>query len=270
MTERNTPNVRKNTNAVWGRVRTDLKQIAWKDPIVMILCAILIFLTFGSAFGACTGTLKNAVTVELDAAYGGGDTGYQGLVNEADVTENIVNDLEALLKKDRRFKVLRSHEAGTAATVAERAEKINKDNPLFVLSVHADGSPNAELSGMHVYAEIPSEKYHEASLRLAQAVADTFKSDDWTVDTGYLYFQPYEETGNYELKFVTSDDLTDYKLDTFALMKQCDMPVVVTNQFYVTNQADVDKWANDAGYQQAAQDLYDALCDYNGFERKNG
>jgi hypothetical protein len=42
----------------------------------------------------------------------------------------------------------------------------------------------------------------------------------------------------------------------------------VTNQFYVTNEADVSAWANEDGYQKAAQDLYNAICDYNGLERR--
>lgn len=268
MTERSSATTKKHLRINGRQIRRDLKQIDWKDPIVKILCVILVFLTCGSTFGACTGVSKNAVKVELDAAYGGDSRGYEGIVSEADVSENIVNDLEALLKKDRRFKVYRTHEAGTAATVAQRVEKIKKDDPMLVLSIHADGSPNVELTGMHVYAEIPGQKYHDASLRLAQAIAEPFTSDTWKADTGYLYYEPQEGTENYQIKSVASDDLTNYKLSTFELMEESPALVVVSNQFYVTNQADVDRWANDDGYHEAAVNLYNALCDYNGFERK--
>ena len=67
------------------------------------------------------------------------------------------------------------------------------------------------------------------------------------------------------MKFVKEDDITDYKLDSFSLMKECNLPVVVSNQFYVTNQADVDRWANKDGYDEAAVNFYNALCKYNGF-----
>lgn len=250
----------------WELVKQDLHQIEWKDPIVVLLCVILLFLTAGSTLNACTGSAKNAVRVELDAAYGGSETGYQGIVNEAEVSENIVNDLEALLKKDRRFKVFRTHEAGTAATIAQRVAKIEKDNPMFVLSIHADGHPDADLTGMHVYAKTPSQKNYEASLKLADAVASSFVSDTWPVSTGYLYYQLDQASNTYQMKFVSEDDTTDYKLDSFELMKQCSLPVVVTNQFYVTNQSDVSTWANTDGYQKAAEQLYHALCSYNGFE----
>lgn len=254
---------------IWSSVRKDLKQIEWKDPIVVILCMILIFLTAGSTWNVVTGKAKNAVKVELDAVYGGEDLGYQGIVNEAEVSENIVNDLEALLKKDRRFEVYRTHEAGTSAAVSDRIAKIEKDDPMFVVSVHADGHPNAELTGMHIYAMPPANKNHDASLKLANAIASTFTDGTWGVSTGYLYYQQIDQSENYEMKFVAADDTTDYQLDTFELMKQADVPVVVTNQFYVTNQANVDQWANEEGYQKAAQNIYDAICDYNGFERKS-
>jgi N-acetylmuramoyl-L-alanine amidase len=250
----------------WEGVKEDLKQIRWKDPIVIVLCTILVFLTFGSAMGVATGVSKNAVKVEIDAAYGGTDTGYEGIVNEADVTENIVNELEKLLKNDRRFKVYRTHAAGTALSVAERAAKIKKDDPMVVVSVHADGSPNIDLSGMHVYAEVPGNANHEASLNLANCISKAFTSETWPAYTGYLYYQPTDTENQYELKYVPASDTADYHMDTFELMKQCDMPVVVTSQFYVTNQSDVDQWASSDGYYKAAVDLYDALCEYNGFE----
>lgn len=264
MTNRNTGKIKlKKIN--WDSVKRDLKQIDWKDLIVILLCVILLFLTAGSTMSACTGANKNAVRVELDAAFGGTDKGYEGIVNEADVSENIVNELEALLKKDRRFKVYRTHEAGTTATLAERLEKINKDDPMIVLSIHADGHPNTDLSGMHVYAKTPTQKNHEASLKLADNVASSFDEENWPVSTGYLYYSLNNTTGNYEMKFVKEDDITDYKLDSFSLMKECNLPVVVDNQFYVTNQGDVDRWANKDGYEEAAINLYNALCKYNGF-----
>ena len=246
-------------------VKKDLKQIDWKNPIVILLCIILLFLTAGSTISACTGANKNAVRVELDAAFGGDDKGYEGIVNEAVVSENIVNELETLLKKDRRFKVNRTHEAGTTATLAQRIEKINTDDPMIVLSIHADGHPNADLSGMHVYAKTPTQKNHEASLKLADNIASSFDEENWPVSTGYLYYSLNNTTGNYEMKFVKEDDITDYKLDSFSLMKECNLPVVVDNQFYVTNQGDVDRWANKDGYEEAAINLYNALCKYNGF-----
>lgn len=253
----------------WDNVRKDLKEIRWRDPIVMILCALLIFLTVGSTVNAFSGVNKNAVRIELDAAYGGDETGYEGLVKESEVTANIVNELESLLKKDKRFRVYRTTAAGQTATLAERAAKIKKDNPMIVLSIHAGGSPNVDRSGMHVYAETPADKNHTASLKLANNIAGTFKDDTWTAETGYLYYQPVEGSDQYELLFTGADDTKDYQLDTFGLMKQCDMPVVVTDQFYVTNEADVQRWANSDGYYDAAVKLYQALCDYNGFERKN-
>ena len=234
-----------------------------KDPMVIILVMLLVFLTFGTAIAGCVGKKK---VIEIDAAFGGDNHGYEGIINEADFTEAVVEKLSTLLTEDSHFEVLLTHEAGTSATVAQRVEKINADKPDFVLSIHATGTPDSTRSGQIVYADIPTASTHDASLKLAQDVAKAFTSDTWKPEVHYLYYTPFDDD-SYQITEVNSDDTTDYKLETWDMMEQCNVPVVISNQIFVTNQSDIDTWANDDGYQKAAEQYYTAIKNYYGIEK---
>lgn len=233
-----------------------------KDPMVVILVMLLVFLTCGTAISGCA---DKKTVIELDAAFGGDNHGYEGIINESDFTEAVVEKLATLLTDDKHFDVLLTHEAGSAATVAERCEKINKDKPDFVLSIHATGTPDASRNGQVVYADIPSSSTHETSLKIADSIVKSFTTDTWTPSVHYLYYKPFDDD-SYQLEEVDSTDTTDYQLETWDMMEQCEVPVVISNQIYVTNQSDIDTWANDDGYQKAAEAYYSAIKEYYGIK----
>lgn len=233
-----------------------------RDPMVIILAMLLVFITFGAGFAGCKADTK---VIALDAAFGGKDTGYQGIINEADFTESVVEKLAALLEKDNHFQVLLTHEASESVPVSQRAEKINQTKADIVLSIHASGTPDATKSGQIVYADIPTKQTHDDSLKLANAITKAFTSDTWTPSTSYLYYKPFEDD-SYQLQIVSSDDTTDYKLETWDLMEQCEAPVVISDQIYVTNQEDINTWANEDGYTKAAELYYEAIKEYYGIK----
>lgn len=235
----------------------------WKDPMVIILVILLVFLTVGTAISGCNGS---KIVIELDAAYGGEDTGYQGIINESDFSESVVEKLATLLKDDSHFEVLLTHESGETSTVEERSNKINQDQPDIVLSIQASGTPDTSRSGQEIYADIPSESTHDKSLKLAKAIAESFTSSTWTPTVNYLYYQPFDDD-SYQLEIIDSTDTTDYQLETWELMEKCDVPVVVSDQIYVTNQSDIDTWASEANYQKAAECYYSAIKSYYGIEK---
>lgn len=235
-----------------------------KDPMVIILVILLVFLTCGTALGGFTG--GNRKVIELDAAYGGDNSGYAGIVKEADVTQKTVDALQSLLNQDGNYEVKLTHEAGTSSSVEDRAAKIRKDHPDFVLSVHAGGSPDASVSGQYIYADIPSDADHADSLKLADFICKAFTDDTWKPQTGYLYYQPFDNN-TFQIKQIPEDDTKDYKLDTWDLMQKCDVPVVISDAFRVSNQSDVDTWANEKGYQKAAENYYKAIRDYYGSKK---
>ena len=154
----------------------------------------------------------------------------------------------------------------SSATVEDRVNKIKQDGADIVLSIHATGTPDATRNGQQIYADIPTKTTHDASLKLANCIHDAFTSDTWTPSVNYLYYQPFDDD-SYQIETVASDDTNDYQLETWDMMEKCDVPVVICNQIYVTNQTDIDTWANEAGYQKAAEAYYQAIKNYYGIEK---
>lgn len=198
------------------------------------------------------------ITVELDAAFGGDQPGYAGIITEAEFNEKTVDALEKLLKKDDRFEVLRTHEAGTAMAVSARAAKIAADKPDIVLCIRAAHDRRSDVTGMTIYADLPTNAHHEESLKLADAIRDAFTTDAWKPAVGYLYYHPTRPS-SFQERFIDESDTTDYAEETLSLMQACDVPVVISAGIRVTSQADIDAWANDDGYEKAAEQYYAAL-----------
>lgn len=250
------------------KVNKDFKGIQWKNPLILFLCVLLVFLLVGSAINGCLG-LNRKIVIELDAAFGGDTKGYQGIVTSATENEKIVDALETILNEDHRFVAKKTQEDGTYASIEQRKEQIEKDNPTIVISIRLQGSPYPEESGMYTYAQLSSMKKHKESKKLANAINDVFK-EDTTTNIGYLYYAPIKDTDTYELLFKDIEEKEVKDLETFALMEQCEStPVVVISPFYVTNQSEVDTYANEEGYQRIAQKIYQAICNFNGLEVKN-
>lgn len=233
-----------------------------KDPMIVVLTLLLVFLTCGCLFAGC---MRSAKLIAIDAAYGGDNTGYQGIINEADFNEAVVEKLVALLEEDSRFHVLLTHEASESSSVQQRAEKINASKADLVLSIHASGTPDATKSGQIVYADIPTKQTHAESLKFADSIKQQFTSDTWLPTTNYLYYKPLQDD-SYQLEIINVDDTTDYGYETWSLMELCEAPVVISDQIYVTNQDDINTWANEDGYTKSAQLYYDAIKEYYGIE----
>ena len=244
---------------------TDNKRIT--DPMMILLAVLLVFIGTGTMFGGCSHKAER-IRIELDAAFGGDATGFAGFMNESDVTEAITDRLYSLLKQDDRFEVLRTHEAGTSASVAAKAEKVNQDEPALLLSIHTGGVPDASISGMTVYPDIPTKKTNGQSVKAAEAIADAFTSETWVPELKYLYYKPFTED-SYQIVKADISDTTDYQLETWSILQKVEAPAVVVEQFYVSNQSDVTNWANEEAYNNTAMQYYRAVCKLYDLEPKD-
>lgn len=251
-----------------GSRQTSSKKMNLRDPMILILIFLLAFLTIGTAFFSSKGdSFGNGIRIELDAAYGGSATGYEGLVTESEFNENVVNALEIILKEDSRFTVLRTHEAGTEKSVEEKAEKINEDDPELVLSIHCANAPDETISGMNVYVETPSKSTSEKSLVFANEIVNAFMEESITIKEGYLYYVEYGENA-YQLEMIDISDTSERSEKTWELMEETNAPVVVVEQIYCTNQSDVATYANEEGYQKIAKMYYQAILNMYGLEHE--
>ena len=234
-----------------------------KDPMVLILFCLFVFLTAGMTMKACGKEEIIQYRIELDAAYGGDNTGLSGIINEADVNEKVINALEDLMVQDERFIVYRTHTAGSAASVLESAEKINKDKPDMVLSIHAAYSPSSSKSGTRLYPSLRSSA-KAPSLKFAQEILDEFEEEeDWAVSVNRLYYLDQEDGTTAIVIRDYGDEINEEDGDvTWTLLLNTDVPCVIAEQFFISNKSDIDRWDNEEGYQLIAERYYSAFCDY--------
>lgn len=239
-------------------------KIDFRDPMVILLCCLLAFLTGGGLLGG-TAHARGHYTVELDAAFGGDNPGYTGFINEASVNEKTVDALEALLKQDERFTVLRTHDSGTGAPISETAEKIKADSPQLVLSIHAGWSPSASDSGTRIYTDLPGAAGSQEALKFAQEIQKAFAAEDWSASLNYMYYHQAEnDTWTVDIRPMDAEQPQEESPVTWTLFEKTDVPCVITEQFFISNKADIERWNNEQGYQLIAEKYYTALCGYFG------
>lgn len=240
----------------------DKLKIDFRDPMVILLCCLLIFLSGGSLL---FGNAQGHFTLELDAAFGGDNPGYTGFIDEASVNEKTVNALEDLLKQDERFTVLRTHESATGAAVSETAEKIKADGPDMVLSIHAGWSPSASDSGTRIYTDLPGTPGSQEAQKFAQEIQKAFSAEDWNASLNYLYYhQAQGNTWTVDIRDMAAEQPSEESPSTWTLFEKTDVPCVIAEQFFISNKADIERWNNDQGYQLIAQKYYSAICAYLG------
>ena len=241
------------------------KKKTLRNPLIPLLAVLLAFVVIGAAFSGCLNTGSDRIRVAIDAAYGGDQTGYTGIINEADFNEGVVNALCERRMQDQRFITIRTHEAGTAQSVLNTVKEVNERNADMVLSIHAGYDPDPEKTGMRIYAEKPGTSDNERSLGFAEAIRQVFAQEYPEAAVSYMYYEPLG-VDKYQMKVVPCSDETDYGLETWTLMEKTLVPTVVTEQIYVSNETDVSAWANEEGYKKAGELYYQALCEYYGLK----
>ena len=178
----------------------------------------------------------DAPLVVLDAGHGGKDTGapYYGH-NEKDLVLNMTLAVGAILE-EQGYRVEYTRSDDTYVSLAARAEQANTQGADIFVSVHANAFPqNPDVNGLETYyltgggqAEILAECIHEAVL------ATTGANDRET------------RTAN------------------FYVLKYTDMPAVLVETGYMTNEAECEKLASPEYQQRVAQGIANGIMDYLG------
>lgn len=178
----------------------------------------------------------DAPLVVLDAGHGGKDTGapYYGY-NEKDLVLNMTLAVGEILEQ-QGYRVEYTRSDDTYVSLAARAEQANTQGADIFVSVHANAFPqNTAVNGLETYyltgggqAEILAECIHEAVL------ATTGANDRNT------------RTAN------------------FYVLKYTDMPAVLVETGYMTNEEECEKLASPEYQQQVAQGIANGIMDYLG------
>ena len=232
------------------------KTLKLKDPMVLILAVLFLFITGGTAIKAAVFGGRTEVIVMLDAAYGEEAKGNSGVINEADYNAALVKELAEVLKKDNRFIVKLSHEEGAKATIHDRAAAADKENPELLLSIHCGYNPAKTVSGMKIYADVPGSKTNSKSLEAAQKIKETFAAEN--AEVLYRYYEPLDEK-TFQVVNVSAEGSETKELKTWSLMEEASVPVVIVEQFNVANEEAAAKYNTEEGIKATAQQYYKAL-----------
>ena len=236
------------------RIRKQTRQLALIIMGLLVLIIGLVIFQLVSGKGRGKGSV---VTVMLDNAHGGDNSGYQGLVSEDEYNEHVIDELQLLLEKDERFRVLRTHEDGQAMAVSTRVEVIDEAEPDVVLSVRCHNGDSPNFTTMLVFADPPASKYHDDSAALAKMITEVYTDAGYGPLCGYYYYHPIK-TGYYQEHLVAIDDETDYEEETWDLMN-AKAPVVIVSQINVNNEEETAEWGTEEGWKKAADLYYRAL-----------
>ena len=225
--------------------------------LVLILAGIVTAGVF--LFGKLAGGKKagGVVTVMLDNAHGGDQSGYQGLISEDEYNEHVTDELAVLLENDPAFAVKRTHADGQAMAVSTRVEVIDEAAPDIVLSVRCHNGDSPNFGTMLVFADPPAHKKHRESADLARMITSVYTDAGYSPACGYYYYQPIKE-GYFQEHLAPIDDETDYEQETWELMN-AKAPVVIVSQINVNNEEECTEWNSEEGWKKAAGLYYDAL-----------
>jgi len=236
------------------RIRKQTRQLALIIMGLLVLIIGLVIFQLVSGKGRGKGSV---VTVMLDNAHGGDNSGYQGIISEDEYNEHVIDELQLLLEKDDRFRVLRTHEDGQAMAVSTRVEVIDEAEPDVVLSVRCHNGDSPNFTTMLVFADPPASKYHDDSAALAKMITEVYTNAGYGPLCGYYYYHPIK-TGYYQEHLVAIDDETDYEEETWDLMN-AKAPVVIVSQINVNNEEETAEWGTEEGWKKAADLYYRAL-----------
>ena len=166
------------------KIRKETRTLALIILVLMIvLLALVLFQLFS---GSKTGGSK--ITVMLDNAHGGDNSGYQGIISEDEYNEHVIDELQILLQNDERFEVKRTHEDGQAMAVSTRVEIIDEEKPDLVLSVRCHNGDSPNFGTMLVFADPPASKFHKDSTDLAKFITQVYTDAGYSPLCGYYYY----------------------------------------------------------------------------------
>ena len=207
-------------------------------------------------------TFHKPYTIALDPGHGGWDVGAEGIIQEVEMTERTVAELEELLEKDGRFRIVLSRKAGEGMEITERNQKFQKKHPDLMLSVHGNANEEKGANGFECYPSPPGRTNHEASLVFAEMLAEEMQTAGAKLRGKGVEGVRFGYYRNGEKMLVDSSDTEVYDLPTFGMLENMDCPAVLVEQCFITNAADVDAFGDEDGCKKAAAAYYRAICRY--------
>lgn len=202
-----------------------------KKPIKLFLILIA-FISF--AFISPKNKGIKQINVVIDAGHGGEDFGVtQDDVSEKQIVEQVITKIKAFSKnKNIVFHFTRSTDK--LIPLKDRTDFINTIKPDLVLSLHVNASKNSTTSGMEFYVSKESNSYEESNLI----------------------------TENFQTKFLNSNfKVAEIKNANFFILKNSEVPAVIMELGYLTNEKDKKNLSNSSEQNQIAKKIIECIAE---------
>ena len=236
-----------------------------KKMIQISLCILLFAIVCIICFLLYHHTKPKPYVIGLDPGHGGQDVGAVGYIQEIELTEKTVDFLEERLKKDGRFKVIRSRKNGENMDITERKKILLDKNVDLILSIHGNSDPTGTARGFECYPSPPGRDNHQISydfaVCIAQQMAEAGNHLRGINGIRYAYYVT-AENGDTQKIIKETSDTTIYAQPSFAMVENVNCPAVLAEQCFLTNLEDVDAFGSQTGCAIAAEAYYKAICNY--------
>ncbi|PGK34673.1 N-acetylmuramoyl-L-alanine amidase [Bacillus anthracis] len=185
----------------------------------------------------------------IDPGHGGTDPGKatQGL-HESDIVLDTSKRLQSLLEKNTPFRVMLTRETDIrlgekqGEDLKNRVDFAKEHNGDIFVSIHANASQNHDGYGTETYYYKGSEKKE-----LTEREKDS-----------------YMLANKIQKRLVKALDTRDrgVKPEDFYVLRENEMPAVLTELAFLDNSTDYEKLASESGRQIAAEAIYAGILDY--------
>jgi N-acetylmuramoyl-L-alanine amidase len=224
--------------------------------------------------------MKKTIVVAIDAGHGGKDPGAIGAKGtmEKNVTLSIARKLKAKLDKEPNMRAILTRDGDQFLSLAARRLKARQANADLFVSIHADAAPRKQAHGSSVYALSENgatsttaswlaKRENEADLiggiklddkdrYLKQTLIDL--SMNATIDDSIrLASNVLNEIG-------TINHLHKRQVEQagFAVLKSPDIPSILVETAFISNQAEETKLGSDAYQNKLADAIFTGLKRY--------
>lgn len=224
--------------------------------LLVVLCFILIGMFLNKQ--GIVSLPSSKYEVMLDAGHDLEHPGYETSIKENDYTNAIVSRLYAKLSEHPDIKVSLTHESEEKLSIEKRIERIDRENPDVVISIHAGYDPSTQIHRTRIITQLPTNEEHEKSLAYANLVKDAFTNEVEPIEVGYYYYVPTHNNME-SLTFISSEDTEAKEYETMELLREDKTPIILVEGFNINNPEDVAKWTSEEGYEKMVDLYYQAI-----------
>lgn len=216
----------------------------------------------------------------VDPGHGGDDYGAVGQkkTREKDIVLKIGRKLAALIRKDKRFKVVMTRDRDEYISLEKRAEIANKAGADLFISIHANASPKKHVHGWNVFflapaltdssravEQLENSFFLRESESLSKEAEDRAKDPLAQILSDMLQTEFLEESRDFAL-MIDKEFRKELKTKArgvdqagFFVLNKVFTPSVLVESAFISNK-DEEKLLDSGKYQdQVAEAIYDAI-----------